>query len=165
MVDRVIAIDYDKCTGCRICEMACSVKNSGEINPVRSRIRVVRVETEASALSFPIMCMKCAEAFCMAVCPVGAISEHPATGARVVKEDKCIACSACVYACPFGAIAVDRRLGRAFNCNHCDGEPTCVRFCPREAIQYVEGEEVGIRMRRSSIENFVALAMGRPRGE
>jgi carbon-monoxide dehydrogenase iron sulfur subunit len=165
MPDRVIAIDYDKCTGCRICEIACSVKNLGEINPAKSRIRVVRIETEGRALSFPVMCMKCVEAFCIAVCPMGAISKDAQTGARVIDVDKCIACSACVYACPFGAIAVDRSLGYAFNCNLCEGEPMCVQFCPREAIQYLDGEEVGIRMRRSSLEKFVALASGPSLGE
>jgi carbon-monoxide dehydrogenase iron sulfur subunit len=158
MTDRVIAIDYTKCTGCRICEMACTIKNLGEINPVKSRIRVVRIETEGSALSYPVMCMKCIEAFCIAVCPMGAISEDPKTGARVIDEGKCIACSACVYACPFGAIAVDRQLGVAFNCNLCDGEPTCVQFCPRDAILYLDRDEVGIRLRRSGLENLATLS-------
>jgi Fe-S-cluster-containing hydrogenase component 2 len=160
VVDRVIAIDYDKCTGCRICELACSVKHNGQVNPSKSRIRVVRIETEGRALSFPVMCMKCVEAFCIAVCPMGAISKDADTGARVVNIDACVACSGCVYACPFGAITVDRTLGHAFNCNLCEGDPTCVRYCPRDAIQYLEGEEVGIRMRRSAVENFIALAGG-----
>ena len=160
VTDRVIAIDYDKCTGCRICEIACSVKHNGQVNPSKSRIRVVRIETEGRALSFPVMCMKCVEAFCIAVCPMGAISKDADTGARVVNIDACVACSGCVYACPFGAITVDRILGHAFNCNLCEGDPTCVRYCPRDAIQYLEGEEVGIRMRRSAVENFIALAGG-----
>jgi len=158
MADYVIAVDYDKCTGCRICEIACSVTHGGEVNPVRSRIRVVRLETESSAIAMPVMCMKCVEAFCKAICPVGAISDDPVTGARVVSEDKCIGCSACVYACPFGAIAVDGTLGRAFNCNLCDGKPTCVRFCPRDALHYLERNEVSIQLRRRSVEQYGALA-------
>jgi len=154
MADWVIAIDYDKCTGCRICEMACSVRNSGEVNPVKSRIRVVRLDTEASAVCIPVLCMKCVEAFCKAICPMGAISDDAVTGARVVNQDKCIGCSACVYACPFGAIAVDRALGCAFNCNQCDGEPTCVKFCPRDALRYLDSNEVSIRLRRSSLEGW-----------
>jgi carbon-monoxide dehydrogenase iron sulfur subunit len=152
MADYVIAIDYDKCTGCRICEIACSVRNTGAVDPGRSRIRVIRLATEGNTLPVPVLCMKCVEAFCKAICPVGAISDDPVTGARVVNKDKCIACSACVYACPFGAIAVDRTLGAAFNCNHCDGEPTCVQFCPRGALQYLDSSEVSIRLRRSSLE-------------
>jgi carbon-monoxide dehydrogenase iron sulfur subunit len=99
MVDSVIAIDYDKCTGCRICELVCSMKNSGEINPVKSRIRIVRIGTDVTTISFPVLCMQCVEAFCMIICPLGAISEDSITGARIINKDKCIACSACVYAC------------------------------------------------------------------
>ena len=92
VADRVIAIDYDKCTGCRTCEIVCSIRNCGEINPVKSRIRVVRLETEVSAICFPVLCMKCVEAPCKAICPTGAISDDPATGARLVNKDKCIQC-------------------------------------------------------------------------
>jgi len=162
MSDRVIAVDYDKCTGCRTCETVCSAKNCGEINPVRSRIRVVRLETEGNSVSVPILCMKCVEAFCKAICPTMAISDDPITRARVVDQDKCIACSACVYACPFGAIAVDRTLGRAFNCNLCDGEPVCVQFCPRQAIRYLDSDEVGIMLRRSSLDAYLAFARALP---
>ena len=157
MTDRVIAIDYDKCTGCRICELACSMFNDGETNPAKARMRIVKIEEEAECLSIPVVCMKCGEPACKAVCPMGAISDDPATGARRIDKDKCIACSACVYACPFGAISVDRSAGRSFTCNHCDGEPVCVKFCPTGAVQYLEGEEVGMRLRRSALDKYVAF--------
>jgi carbon-monoxide dehydrogenase iron sulfur subunit len=160
VADRVITIDYDKCTGCLICETVCSARNCGEINPAKSRIRVIRLKTEGIAISIPILCMKCMEAPCKSICPVGAISDDPVTGARVVNENKCIACSACVYACPFGAITVDRALGHAFNCNLCDGEPICVQFCPRDAIRYLDSDEVGIQLRRSHLDNYMAFFRG-----
>jgi len=158
MVDRAIAIDYDKCVGCRICEIVCSLRNTGEINPAKSRIRVVRFEPEGNALSFPFMCMKCVEAPCKSICPTGAISDDPITGARLIDTDKCIGCSACVYACPFGAISIDRVPGVAFTCNLCGGDPTCVQFCPRDAIQYLDRNEVSIRLARSRLENYVTFA-------
>jgi hypothetical protein len=37
---KALHVDYDKCTGCRICEGACSIKNFGEFNPELSRIRI-----------------------------------------------------------------------------------------------------------------------------
>ena len=33
-------VDYEKCTGCRICEIVCSTKNEGAVSYERSRIRV-----------------------------------------------------------------------------------------------------------------------------
>ncbi len=155
MTDRVIAIDYDRCTGCRICELACSIFNHGESNPVKARIRIVKIGEETESLFFPVVCMKCGEPACKAVCPMGAISDDRATGARRIDEDKCIACSACVYACPFGAIAVDRLAGRSFTCSHCEGDPACVEFCPTGTVQYLEGEEVSMRLGRSALERHL----------
>jgi carbon-monoxide dehydrogenase iron sulfur subunit len=158
VADRVIVIDYDKCTGCLTCETVCSISNCGEISPVISRIRVVRLETEGRAICIPVLCMKCIEAPCKAICPTGAILDSPITGARLVDEGKCIGCSACVYACPFGAIFVDRVSGHAHICNHCEGDPTCVQFCSRDAILYLDSDEVSIRLRRSSLDNYKSLA-------
>ena len=73
----------------------------------------------------------------------------------VLDRDKCIGCSACVYACPFGAIAVDRSAGHSFTCNHCEGDPACVRFCPTNAVQYMDSDEVSIRLRRSTLHKYV----------
>lgn len=155
MADKIIAIDYDKCTGCRICELACSLLNVGESNPSKSRIRIVKIEEEAEALPIPVVCMMCVEPACKAVCPMGAISDDPSTGARVIDEKKCIGCSACVYACPFGAITVDRSVGHSFTCNLCDGDPACVKFCPTDALQYIDSDEVSMRLRRSTLNRYV----------
>ena len=35
---KIIAVNPDKCTGCRLCELACSLKNTGEFNPARQRM-------------------------------------------------------------------------------------------------------------------------------
>ena len=158
MTDRVVAIDYDKCTGCRICELACSLLNTGETDPGKSRIRIVRIEEESESLPIPVICMKCVEPACKAVCPMGAISDDPSTGARAIDKDKCVGCSACVYACPFGAITVDRAAGNSFTCNHCEGDPACVKFCPTGAVQYMESDEVGIRLRRTTLNRYVDFA-------
>jgi len=157
MKDYVLAVDYDKCTGCRICETACSISNAGETNPSKSRVRIVKIEGEADVLPIPILCMKCVEPACKAVCPMGAISDDPATGARVIDKNKCIGCSSCVYACPFGAIVVDRSAGHSFTCHQCDGDPACAKFCPTGTIQYLAPEEVGMRLRRAGLDRYVAF--------
>jgi len=42
-----IQIDSEKCTGCRTCEVVCSMTHSkGVINPRRARVRVYRDEVE-----------------------------------------------------------------------------------------------------------------------
>jgi Fe-S-cluster-containing hydrogenase component 2 len=156
MSDKVIAIDYRKCTGCRICEIACAVTNCGEVNPTKARIRVVRIEEEANLFSLPVVCMKCVKPACKEVCPVGAITDDPTTGARQIDTDKCIGCSACVYACPFGAITVDGSEGFSFTCTHCEGDPACVRFCPVGVVHYLDRDEIGMFQRRIGLERYIS---------
>ncbi len=42
---------------------------------------------------------------CMAVCPMGAVSE--AGGAYLIDATKCIGCGACANLCPVGAVSVE----------------------------------------------------------
>lgn len=158
MSNRIIAVDYEKCTGCRLCEIACALANTGEARPERARIRIVKVHEGGANISVPVLCMNCVKPVCKTVCPARAISDSPKTGARSIDKDKCIACSACVYACPFGAISVDREAGYAFVCSHCEGDPVCVRFCPSGAIQYTYSEEIGIQLRRAKMNRFLDVA-------
>jgi len=44
---KTLSVDASLCTGCRTCEVVCSLThNQGRINPRRSRIRVYRDEVE-----------------------------------------------------------------------------------------------------------------------
>jgi len=36
-MEKILMIDYQKCTGCRLCELVCSVMHDGVSNPARSR--------------------------------------------------------------------------------------------------------------------------------
>ena len=44
--DKVLMINPEKCTGCRLCELVCAVKHDGVSNPARSRIRVMKWEMD-----------------------------------------------------------------------------------------------------------------------
>ena len=127
----------------------------GSANPESSLIRIVKIEEEATVTSIPVKCMQCEKAICEAICPTGAISSNPTTGAKLVDKEKCIGCSACVYACPFGAPILDRTVGSTFICDLCDGDPRCVRFCPWDAIQYVKSDEVSIRLKRARTDKLL----------
>ena len=152
----VIVIDTEICSGCRMCEVACSLRNMKTCNPERSRIRVVRTQKNGQLEFVPSTCMQCETAMCELVCPAGAISRDPETGARIVSEKKCIGCSSCSYACPFGACFVDRELGRSIVCSQCDGDPTCVKVCPSGALQYVPYDQVNMTLRRAGAHRIVS---------
>ncbi len=74
-MEMVLDVDIEKCVGCRTCEVACSLKNTGTVNPTRSRIRIVRYEKQGEFHNFiPMVCQQCSTPLCLEACPVNAIS-------------------------------------------------------------------------------------------
>jgi len=149
---KVLNIDYHKCTGCRTCEMVCSVFHDNVINPMRSRIKIMKWEAEG--LYVPMSCQQCLDAPCMNVCPVKAISREEDMARVMIDYDVCIGCRSCVAVCPFGAMSYNTIDKRVFKCDLCDGEPQCVRFCDVGAIEYTEVEEVAIGKKRIAAERL-----------
>lgn len=154
-MSKVLIIDYEKCVGCRTCEQACSAKHARVINPLLSRIQIIRLWMGTQDI--PIVCMQCASAPCKAICPVGAISRDEQAGRVVVDYDICIGCRICVAVCPFGCMSFDSIDNRVFKCDLCDGDPMCVRFCQHDALQYVEASEQSVIKRKATAEKFSGL--------
>lgn len=149
-----IVIDYNKCTGCRACEMVCSLNKWGECNSERSCIRNIRTEEGGINTTIPVVCQQCENPFCEAVCPVEAISRDPITSALIVNRDKCIGCRLCVYSCPFGGANVDVERGYMNKCDLCGGDPNCVKMCSKEAISYIPVEKIGTNLKRKGIGKY-----------
>lgn len=145
---KVLSINYEKCTGCRLCELVCSVLHEGVSNPSRSRINVMKWESEG--LYIPVSCQQCEDAPCKAVCPVKAIYRDDTLDCVKVDYDVCIGCRACVAVCPFGAMSFDVKNKKVFKCDLCDGEPQCVRFCEEKAVDYVEADQLSMNKKRDA---------------
>ena len=131
---KVLYIDHDKCTGCRLCELVCAVSHDGVSNPTRSRIRVMKWEAEG--LYVPMTCQQCQDAPCLNVCPVEAISQEAETGRVLVDYNVCIGCRSCVSVCPFGAMSFNTTDRRVLKCDLCGGDPRCVKACTLDAVHY-----------------------------
>ena len=151
---KTLYIDYQKCTGCRLCELVCAVFHDGISNPARSRIKVMK--WEADGLYIPMSCQQCQDAPCMNVCPVKAISRDEALDRVMVDYDICIGCRTCVSVCPFGAMNFNVIDKKVFKCDLCDGDPQCVRFCDMKAIEYVEADRVSISRKKNAAERLSA---------
>lgn len=134
---KTLVTSLSKCTGCRICELACSYKHFKVMSPARSRIHVVRMEHEP--IDAPIYCIQCG--LCVDACPFDAISRDLKTGAIRVDADKCAGCGMCVHVCPYGAASIDPESGKALICDLCGGDPECVKACPEGVLLYVDSAE------------------------
>ena len=132
---KFVSVNPSKCTGCGICEYACTLEKGETVsNPLRSRIRVVRM---TPLFNFALACRFCEDAKCVTACPEKALVQSEETGVIMVKEKKCKGCDWCIQACPHGGITIHPDTGIAIACDLCEGEPKCVEFCPEEALELV----------------------------
>jgi anaerobic carbon-monoxide dehydrogenase iron sulfur subunit len=138
---KALVIDPGKCTGCKQCEMACSLENEGEFNVAKSRIRVFDFHEQGRMV--PYTCTQCAEAWCQQACPVNAITTDAATGTKIVHDNICVGCKVCTIACPFGTINYNASTHKVIKCDLCQGQPACADACPTAAITFQDTEQTG----------------------
>ncbi len=131
MVSQFVDCDPQKCVGCDICEYICSWEKEKAFNPVKSRIRAVRLNQLSNVA---MTCKACKEAPCVAACPENALTQSTETGAITVDEDKCNGCGWCIGTCDYGAITLHPDTRKVVVCDICKGEPKCVQFCPEAAL-------------------------------
>jgi carbon-monoxide dehydrogenase iron sulfur subunit len=129
----------ERCTGCRICEIVCSIAKENSINPKKARIHIVTIYP--GIIDYPVVCRQCTKPQCAAICPVGAIDVDK-TGAVLVNIETCTGCGLCANECPYGAITLNSQENVAMICDLCYGEPECIKWCPFGAIELVDSESL-----------------------
>ena len=71
-MEKALIVDVDKCTGCKICELICSMAKHGECNPKRSFIRVMtNKEMDVNIPAVSMACNFCGK--CVECCPPKAL--------------------------------------------------------------------------------------------
>jgi len=137
---RIFHSHPEACTGCRMCELVCSLnREKTGINPKRSMIRIH--ENRQKGTYTPKTCHLCNDAPCIEVCPLAALTKNIETGVINVDEENCSGCNLCVEACEFGAISLHQDKNIAVVCDLCGGEPKCVKYCMQRALIFLKPEE------------------------
>jgi anaerobic carbon-monoxide dehydrogenase iron sulfur subunit len=150
-----VLINSKKCTGCHMCELACSAYHEGAYRP--SVARLFSEVNPTSAVVKGHTCLQSGCAKCEEVCPQKAITRKVITvtpkgefdgkakvGASVsgyvlvVDEEKCTNCGECYDVCPTGVIHEHPEREVAFKCDLCDGDPQCISFCQNPHIFAVD---------------------------
>jgi Fe-S-cluster-containing hydrogenase component 2 len=131
-----IKTNFDRCTGCRLCQFACAERAFGGYNP---RYGLLVINPGADHLyHFPVVCNHCENAYCQNVCPVEAINRNPETGAMEIDQERCIGCGLCSKYCPLGVIVLDPESKKSYKCDLCAGSPRCVQACPTGALELAQ---------------------------
>ena len=154
MEEKVLVVDQQKCTGCRQCELVCSVYHTGSSNPSRSRIKVIK--WEQAGIYLPLICNHCEKPYCLEVCPTKACHREPELNNRVViDKNLCIGCKTCIMACPFDHPFFDVQERVTVKCDYCDGDPQCVAFCYAGAISFADADKVQISKKRDAANKLL----------
>jgi len=147
--------DPIKCTGCRICELYCTLCHEKVLNPKKARLRVVRMEP---AIDKPIACRQCSDPPCAKVCPTEALTRNNKVDVVILNQSKCIGCGACVEACPFGAIWLHPESKKAIKCDLCQA---CVKRCPTNALSVVTSEKFADQKRLDLVKRLKPIMLER----
>lgn len=134
-----LKFNRSQCTGCKLCQLACSAAHENVFNPEKARIKIIHEYVTDGIVVKARRCIVCGE--CEQVCPSSAISN---TGTHMmVDHDTCIGCGTCVETCPTNVIFLNN-LGKSEICDLCDGSPQCVKWCPKGALTTFEKKEEAI---------------------
>jgi carbon-monoxide dehydrogenase iron sulfur subunit len=136
LVHTLIEIDPADCTGCRLCEMACTFRHYQECGTSRSRLRVLKDDEFGKHVL--IQCQQCPDPECVDVCPSEALHRDPGSGIVLLEAERCTGCGVCIDACSLGALFLDPETGVAIKCELCGGDPECVKFCSRDTLTLKE---------------------------
>jgi Fe-S-cluster-containing dehydrogenase component len=145
-------IDPSRCIGCQACVHACS---ECETHKGHSMIHLEFIDRSRSPQTTPVVCMHCESPTCAEVCPADAIKRSGDGRVMTARKPRCIACSNCVLACPFGVPKMMSEFDLMMKCDMCydrtstGHKPMCAAVCPSGALFYATREEVERQRKRS----------------
>lgn len=106
-----MAIDLDRCIGCRTCAVVCKNFNAQPQGIWWNRVFTsgtpeydvaVKADGQLRMEFVPISCQHCTDAPCVAACPTQASYVDADTGTVLIDYERCIGCRMCASACPYG---------------------------------------------------------------
>jgi Fe-S-cluster-containing dehydrogenase component len=154
--DHYFFIDPSRCIGCEACVNACA---ECDTHKGHSMIHLEYVNRGQTTQTVPVVCMHCDSPTCAEVCPADAIKKTADGVVQSARKPRCIACSNCVLACPFGVPNMRSEMSMMMKCDMCydrtsaGKKPMCATVCPSQALFFGTWEQMEARRPRSAPKN------------
>lgn len=166
----MIEVEDMKCTGCELCQTACSMKHFGVINKELARLQV-EIRHLPTPKGLVVTCCQCQveERECEKACPLTppAIYYDDTLQHMVVDTQTClgIKCNQCGEACSAKAIRWYEPVSATpLVCDLCDvagdgsRDPECVKICPVTALHFRSPHNIRSAWRMSMDEKDELVA-------
>ncbi len=150
-------VDPSRCIGCESCVNACA---ECETHRGHSMIHLDFLDRRETIATVPMVCMHCDDPTCAQVCPADAIKKGEDGIVQSALKPRCIACSNCVLACPFGVPKVMVKQEQMMKCDMCydrtsvGKRPMCATVCPSQALAYLPKDLIQIGRRETPVHSF-----------
>ncbi len=138
-------VDPSRCIGCRSCLQACE---ECETHRGHSMIQFDFIDRPNTISTAAYVCWHCDDPTCAEVCPADAIKKGEDGIVHSSLKPRCIACSNCVLACPFGIPKLMEPEQQMMKCDMCydrtsvGKRPMCATVCPSQALAYLTPQDV-----------------------
>lgn len=148
-------IDPQRCIGCKSCVAACGECSTHRGIPM---IHLDVFDRASSVKTAPMVCMHCDDPSCAAVCPADAIKKTEDGVVQSSLSPRCIGCSNCQIACPFGVPRIYEQSAQMMKCDLCYDrssvglKPMCATVCPSQALYFGPRSFIE-KMRKNSPNN------------
>jgi Fe-S-cluster-containing dehydrogenase component len=154
--DMEFFIDPNRCIGCRACVQACGECDTHRGHPM---IHLEYVDRARSTQTVPVVCMHCESPTCAEVCPADAIKKEEDGVVLSARKPRCVGCSNCVLACPFGVPKMESEYDLMMKCDMCYDrtsvglKPMCASVCPSGALFFGTRQQLAEQRPRSAPVN------------
>ncbi len=123
-------------------------------------IHLEQVQRADTVQTTPVVCMHCDDPACALVCPADAIKKTPDGVVQTSLKPRCIGCTNCVFACPFGVPKYAVEVDQMMKCDMCYDrtsvglKPMCATVCPSGALFFGTPEELAAERSGTPINEF-----------